>query len=141
MNGYNMPERGLFGQRCKIPYGYNGKLFVYRIISSDIRSNTWVEPPITYQSENNPIRHDNTEDCLIVVLDTLIDDQSRLIKVATKDVQLMDEDSAEPYIQYSEHTGTKWVVCGVCDNPLCKASDDDKPKFCSECGRRVRWNG
>ena len=57
----------------------------------------------------------------------------------TLEAIMQEREPIEPYIQYSEHTGTKWIMCSVCDNPLCKASDDDKPKFCSECGKKVRW--
>lgn len=88
---YNMPPLGLFGKRCRILTGYDKRPFVYRIVNSGLMSNTWCEPPITYQSERNPVRHDHRENVLIVVLDTLIDDNSRLIRVALKDVELMDE--------------------------------------------------
>jgi len=88
---YNIPPLGLFGKRCRILTGYAKRPFVYRIVNSEWMSNTWCEPPITYQSERNPVRHDYSENVLIVVLDTLIDDNSRLIRVALKDVELMDE--------------------------------------------------
>lgn len=88
---YNMPPLGLFGKRCRILTGYDKRPFVYRIVNSELRSNTWCEPPITYQSEKNPVRHDYSVNVLIVVLDTLISENSRLIRVALKDVELMDE--------------------------------------------------
>ena len=80
----------LFGKRCLIPTGYDKRPFVYRILSSDATSNTWIEPPITYQSERNPVRHDHSEPVLFVVLDTLISDQSRIIRVARKDAEIID---------------------------------------------------
>jgi hypothetical protein len=88
---YNMPPLGLFGKRCRILTGYDKRPFVYRIVNSEWMSNTWCEPPITYQSKRNPVRHDHSENVLIVVLDTLIDEKSSLIRVALKDVELMDE--------------------------------------------------
>lgn len=89
---YNMPPLGLFGKRCRISTGYDKRPFVYRIVNSGWMSNTWSEPPITYQSERNPVRHDHSENILIVVLDTLINENSRLLRVALKDVELMDEE-------------------------------------------------
>ena len=65
--------------------------FVYRIVRSGVRSNTWIEPPITYQSENNPVTHEESKSILFVVLDTLIDDHSRIIRVAEQDVELIGE--------------------------------------------------
>lgn len=88
---YNMPPLGLFGKRCRILTGYDKRPFVYRIVNSELISNTWCEPPITYQSEKNPVRHGYRENVLIVVLDTLVNENSRLIRVALKDVELMDE--------------------------------------------------
>lgn len=91
MSEYKMPPLGLFGRRCKILTGYDKRPFVYRIVNSEWRSNSWCEPPLTFQSEHNPVHHDYYEDVLIVVLDTLISEDSRLIRVARKDVELMDE--------------------------------------------------
>ena len=88
---YNMPPLGLFGRRCLIPNGCRERKFVYRIVNSDIVSNAWCEPPLNYYSERNLIRHDHSEPVLIVVCDTLIDENSRLVRVALKDVELMPE--------------------------------------------------
>ena len=46
----------------------------------------------------------------------------------------------EPYGQYSVHTGTKWIVCGACEKPLCMMKDSYRPKYCPECGRMVKWH-
>lgn len=89
---YNMPPLGLFGKRCKIPTGMSGRQFVYRIIKSGVRSNAWSEIPLTYQTESRPTRHDETEEIIFVVLDTLIDDKSRILRVALKDVELMEDE-------------------------------------------------
>ena len=92
MSEYNMPPKGLFGKRCKILHGYNNEPFVYRIVNSGIKSNCWSEPPLTYQSEKIPINHGKQmEEVLIVVCDTLIDETSKLIRVALKDVEIMEE--------------------------------------------------
>lgn len=88
-NKYGESPLGLFGRRCRILHGYNQKPFIYRIVNSGIISNGWCEPPLTYQSEQNIVIHDHSEQILIVVCDTLIDEKSKLIRVALKDVELM----------------------------------------------------
>lgn len=97
MSNYNMPKIGLFGRRCLIANGMNSRPFVYRIVNSGTESNTWSEPPLTYQSENNPVIHDHFEEILIVVCDTLIDEKSKLVRVARKDVKLMPYE--KPYTE------------------------------------------
>ena len=91
MSEYNMPPKDLFGMRCRIPHVHD-KVdgFVYRIVNSGLRSNCWKEPPLGGYG-NKTISHDRTEDVLIVVCDTLIDENSELERVALKDVVLMDE--------------------------------------------------
>ena len=91
MHEYNMPPLGLYGKRCRIPHVSDKERgFVYRIVNSGIRSNVWKEPPLgRYYNDN--IQHDHMEDVLIVVCDTLIDENSKLEKVALKDVVIMDE--------------------------------------------------
>ena len=88
---YNMPSLGLFGRRCIIPHGYDARPFVYRIVRSGLKSNTWSEVPLTYQTETNPVLHKHMEEILIVVCDTLIDEKSKLVRVALKDVNLIPD--------------------------------------------------
>ena len=95
MSDYNMPRVGLFGRRCLIANGISSRPFVYRIVNSGVVSNAWSEPPLTYQSENNPVIHDYSTEVLIVVCDTLISEKSKLVRVARKDVKLMPYE--EPY--------------------------------------------
>ena len=90
MSKYQMPPLGLFGKRCKIITNYSREPFVYRIVNSGIQSNVWCELPLTYDSIHNPVSHKSMEDVLIVVCDTLIDETSELIRVALKDVELID---------------------------------------------------
>ena len=90
MTYYNDLEIGLFGKRCRIKTGYDERPFIYRIVASGIRSNAWCEVPITYQSEHNPVIHDTFEDILIVVADIIISDESRLLSVALKDVEIIE---------------------------------------------------
>jgi len=95
MSDYNMPRVGLFGRRCLIAHGISSEPFVYRIVNSGVKSNTWSEPPLTHHSEHNPVIHDHFEEVLTVVCDTLISERSTLVRVARKDVKLMPYE--EPY--------------------------------------------
>ena len=53
---------------------------------------------------------------------------------------LKAQEPVEPYGQYSVHTGTKWIVCGACEKPLCMMKDSYRPNYCPECGRMVKWH-
>ena len=45
---------------------------------------------------------------------------------------------AKPYAEYSEHTGTKWLTCGACEQPMIKITPDAVyPNYCPNCGRKV----
>jgi hypothetical protein len=88
---YNMPPLGLFGKRCRIKHVSNMKEgFVYRIVNDGIRSNVWKELPFGRIPHEN-VRHNYSEEILIVVCDTLIDDESKLERVRLKDVEIMNE--------------------------------------------------
>ena len=88
---YNMPPLGIFGKRCRIKHVSNMKEgFVYRIVQDGILSNVWKELPFG-RADNENVRHNYSEEILIVVCDTLIDENSRLERVRLKDVEIMDE--------------------------------------------------
>ena len=53
-----------------------------------MRSNAWVEVPISGREE--VVLHDYQEDVIFVVLDTLISEDSRIKRVALKDVEVAD---------------------------------------------------
>lgn len=90
-NTYNMPPLGLFGKRCRIKHVSNMKEgFVYRIVNDGIVSNTWKELPFGRIPHEN-VKHNHSEEILIVVCDTLINDDSKLERVRLKDVEIMDE--------------------------------------------------
>ena len=90
-NTYNMPPLGLFGKRCRIKHVSNMKEgFVYRIVNDGIVSNVWKELPFGRIPNENVI-HNYSEEILIVVCDTLINDDSKLERVRLKDVEIMDE--------------------------------------------------
>lgn len=92
---YNIPPLGLFGKRCRIKHVSNMKEgFVYRIVNDGIISNVWKELPFGRIPHEN-VRHNHSEDILIVVCDTLIDDESKLERVRLKDVEIMNESQTE----------------------------------------------
>lgn len=103
MTEYKMPPKDLFGKRCRIQHVSDMKNgFVYRIVNSGIRSNSWKELPLgRYPNEN--INHgQHSEEVLIVVCDTLIDENSKLERVALKDVLILEEDD-ETKIEFKQY--------------------------------------
>jgi len=89
---YNMPSKGLFGKRCRIQHVFNMKDgFVYRIVNSGLKSNCWKELPLGRAFNENVNHGKQMEEVLIVVCDTLIDENSELERVALKDVKIMEE--------------------------------------------------
>jgi hypothetical protein len=89
MSEYNMPPIDLFGKRCRIKHVSDlERGFVYRIVNSGVRSNCWKELPLGRYG-NEPIQHDTMEDVVFVVCDTLIDEMSKIERVALKDIEIM----------------------------------------------------
>jgi hypothetical protein len=89
MSEYNMPPIDLFGKRCRIKHVSDlERGFVYRIVNSGVRSNCWKELPLGRYG-NEAIRHDTMEDVVFVVCDTLIDEDSKIERVALKDIEIM----------------------------------------------------
>ncbi len=53
---------------------------------------------------------------------------------------LKAQEPVKPYVMYSEHTGTKWLTCGACNQPMIKMTPDAVyPNYCPECGKKVWW--
>lgn len=53
---------------------------------------------------------------------------------------LIAQEPVKPYGEYSEHTGTKWLTCGACNQPMVKITPNAVyPNYCPECGRAVKW--
>lgn len=89
MSEYNMPPIDLFGKRCRIKHVSDlERGFVYRIVNSGVRSNCWRELPLGRYG-NEAIRHDTMEDVVYVVCDTLIDEHSKIERVALKDIEII----------------------------------------------------
>lgn len=91
LRGYSLPGKGLFGKRVLIPTGIKGEKFVYRVLNDGVRSNSWYDVPLIVCAGSSPTNHGTkTEDVLFVVLDTLISESSRIVRVAKKDVEFFD---------------------------------------------------
>ena len=79
----------LFGKYCYIDTPWiAGKKTRYRIIGSGVRSNCWCEVPVTGKTE--VIRHNQIEDVVFVVLDTLVSDDSIIRRFALKDIEIKE---------------------------------------------------
>lgn len=104
----------LFGRYCYIDTPWiAGKKTRYRIIGSGVRSNAWCEVPVTGRTEL--VHHDNTEEIVFVVLDTLVRDDSVIRRFALKDVDVMPAD-VRPVRR------GRWEM------------DSDNIPHCTECG-------
>ena len=146
MSDYNMPDRGLFGRRCKIKTGRNAEPFIYRILHSGTLSNTWSEVPLTRETRLRKTVHaGEMKPVIYVVCDTLIDDSSEILCVALKDVELMPEDvrpvtkgkwesGAQDFQTGYTHTCS---VCGGFINMYVGGAEDDY-NFCPNCGADMR---
>jgi hypothetical protein len=134
---YTLPD-DLFGRKCKIQeirYGTE-KETVYRIINSEILSDTWADVPVSCCNEN--VHHDHMENVLIVTREGLeIDERSKLIRVALKDVELIPSeetcddtvsrqevlhqtsaliDEFEKILREIMELNTDESVCGLCEH-------------------------
>ena len=79
----------LFGKYCYIDTPWiAGKKTKYRIIGSGTASNTYSEVPVT--GYNKPVMHEEFEEIVFVVLDTLVSDSSKIERFALKDVVIID---------------------------------------------------
>ena len=127
MSEYNMPPIDLFGKRCRIKHVSDLKRgFVYRIVNSGVRSNCWKELPLGRYG-NEAIHHDHIEDIVYVVCDTLINEMSKIERVALKDIEIMQDETipvdkvkaareemeSRLYKGIPETTGFTWQNLGI----------------------------
>ncbi len=140
---YNMPSLGLFGKRCRIQHVSNMKDgFVYRIVNSGIRSNSWKELPLGHYGDK-PVQHDTMEDVIIVVCDTLIDEMSRLERVALKDVVLMEEPQTGHWInlEKTKYKGQVLPSWGRYECSECGNHGEGSFRYCPTCGAKMKSEG
>lgn len=108
-------KQDLFGWRCVIPTCLNKRLIEYRVVASGRKSNAWVEIPIMVGAERK--HHEESKSVLFVVLDTLVDDRSRIICVAEDDVELLQpadvlplEDISSGVEEAIRHLESTWAA-------------------------------
>lgn len=71
----------------------------------------------------------------------LLQDDTELHEMYTEVIALLKvQEPVKPYAMYSEHMGTKWLVCGACNEPMNKTKDETWANFCPNCGRAVKYD-
>lgn len=107
---YRFSKDPLFGKYCYIDTPWiAGKNTIYRIVNSGVRSNAWVEVPISGRGE--VVLHDHQEDVIFVVLDTLISEDSRIKKVALKDVEIADTPQIDEFKNFDREDLILLIEC------------------------------
>ena len=93
----------LFGRYARIAYGHalDGKqnYHIYKCIQS-FMSNCYCDVPLTYQTENNCHTHDNIVEVVNVIHCGI--DESRVIRVALNDIELLPAPDFEPLVRCRE---------------------------------------
>ena len=89
---YRRADDELFGKYCYIDTPWiAGKKTIYRIIRSGVRSNAWCEVPVNGLTKK--VNHgEHSEEIVFVVLDTLIDEHTEIMRFALKDVEIITAD-------------------------------------------------
>lgn len=68
-------------------YGVDNEFYEHKVIGK-FKSNTWIEVPLSYDSE--PFMHEDTEDVINVIQCGL--DETKVIRVRLSDVKLKGSD-------------------------------------------------
>ena len=136
----------LFGKYCYIDTpGSAGKKTVYRILASDTESNTYCEVP--YLFNQKPVPHGyNFERIVYVVLDTLADEDSEILRFALRDVEVIGD--IEEDKKRGEWIG-EYYTCSECGESLYDLIDADSYfrkgfsgcNFCPNCGKPMKKRG
>ena len=87
---YRRADDQLFGKYCYIDTPWiAGEKTIYRIIRSGVRSNAWCEVPVNKLTKK--VNHgEHSEEIVFVVLDTLIDEYTEIMRFALKDVEIIE---------------------------------------------------
>lgn len=97
MSEFVLSGQELFGRYARIAYGHalggEQDYHIYKCIQS-FRSNCYCDVPLTYQTENNCYKHENIVDVVNVIHCGI--DESRVIRVALNDVELLPSADVEP---------------------------------------------
>lgn len=97
MSEFVLSGQELFGRYARIAYGHalggEQDYHIYKCIQS-FRSNCYCDVPLTYQTENNCYNHDDIVDVVNVIHCGI--DESRVIRVARNDIELLPAPDVEP---------------------------------------------
>ena len=149
----------MFGQYAKIPTGRSGDLHIYKIITR-FRSNGYCDTPIIFGKST---LHEEVTDVLNVIHCGV--DESKVIRVALKDCEIIENDAAKE-LRQSREIGTVeecreavekqrakkpkflHMLNDIKYTAECKCgyrftADIDcryNPQFCSKCGVKFDWS-
>lgn len=137
---YRRADDELFGKYCYIDTPWiAGKKTIYRIIRSGVRSNAWCEVPVNGLTKK--VNHgEHSEEIVFVVLDTLIDEHTEIMRFALKDVEIITADrKTEP--QTVDWKDEMWTEAVKDEPQTCSFSDCNNfknPDYerCIECKRK-----
>ena len=86
---YRRADDELFGKYCYIDTPWiAGEKTIYRIVRSGVSSNAWCDVPVKFNDET--VTHNHKEDIVFAVLDTLIDENTKIKRFALKDVKIIE---------------------------------------------------
>ena len=146
----------MFGQYAKIPTGYSEDLHIYKIITR-FQSNSYCDVPIIGLRDST--LHEEVTDVLNVIHCGV--DESKVIRVALKDCEIIENEEAKELRQYRaigtveecqeavekqkpkkplggvDIAGNEYMICSYCS-----AIVEDggwRADYCPECGQKIRW--
>lgn len=110
MSEFVLSGQELFGRYARIAYGHalggEQDYHIYKCIRS-FMSNCYCDVPLTYQTENNCYNHDDIVDVVNVIHCGI--DESRVIRVALNDIELIPAADVEPVVRCRECKHHYWV--------------------------------
>lgn len=119
----------LFGKYCYIDTPWiAGEKTVYRIIRSGVRSNSWCEVPVNGRTKK--VNHgEHSEEIVFVMLDTLIDEDTKIMRFALKDVEIIE--MADRKVSEKPTSSENPNNCETCKHDLWHT-----PRMCGKCVRQ-----
>lgn len=153
MADFVMTGQEVFGKYAKIAYGhasypgYKQDYHIYKLIQR-FRSNCYCDTPLTYQTEHNMYNHGEIVDVVNVIHCGI--DESKVIRVALKDCEILPADNVRPVVPGEWKKNRDSINCSNCGfgmfplgfyymNGKYQWLDDCfLPNFCPYCGADMR---
>ena len=152
--GFCMTGQDLFGRYARIAYGHavSGKqnYHIYKCIQT-FKSNCYCDTPLTYQTENNCYSHEDVTDVVNVIHCGI--DESRVIRVALKDIELLptlSPDDLRPVGKWEQKEifGVEKTTIEQMQSACCSVCGKyhttpysyyfSKYNYCPNCGARMK---